>query len=385
VGTGPAFAAQQADLARLTQASRRRTLSERLGADFSSNDYLGLAGSRELARAVQAALGRGVPVGSGGSRLLRGNHPEHEALEADAAAFFGCERTLWFSSGFAANSALLSTLPQRDDLVVHDELIHASAIEGMRLGRAEHVAVRLNDARAVELAVLGWRKRGGTGRVWLAAESLYSMDGDRAPLDDLAAIAARHDAILLIDEAHATGVFGPDGRGLAAHLDGQDNVITLRTCGKALGCEGALVCAPAVVSDFLINRGRGMIFSTAPSPLMAAAVRAALGLLKSQPQRRDMLWQRVRRAGEVLGPLGAKVSGSQILPLIIGEDGPTMARAAALQAAGFDVRGIRPPTVPHGTARLRIAITLNVTEAQIAGLGDALQARNERWAHNSNY
>jgi 8-amino-7-oxononanoate synthase len=131
-----------------------------------------------------------------------------------------------------------------------------------------------------------------------------------------------------------------------------------------------------VVSDFLINRGRGMIFSTAPSPLMAAAVRAALGLLKSQPQRRNMLWQRVRLAEQLLGPLGATVSGSQILPLIVGEDGPTMARAAALQAAGLDVRGIRPPTVPHGTARLRIAITLNVSEAEIAGLGDAMRAES---------
>ena len=375
----PAFAAQQADLSRLADTSRRRSLIARDGADFSSNDYLGLAASRELAGAVSAALARGVPVGSGGSRLLRGNHAEHEALEAEAAMFFGCERVLYFSSGFAANSALLSTLPQRGDLIVHDELIHASAIEGMRLGRAEHVAVRHNDAGAFELAVRSWRERGGAhgggrGRVWLAAESLYSMDGDRAPLDDLAEIAARHDAVMLIDEAHATGVFGPEGRGLAAHLDGLPNVITLRTCGKALGCEGALVCAPAVVTDFLINRGRGFIFSTAPSPLMAAAVRTALGLLKSQPQRRDSLWQRVRLAEQVLGPLGATVSGSQILPLIIGEDSAAMECAAALQAAGFDVRGIRPPTVPPGTARLRIAITLNVSEAEIAGLGDALRA-----------
>ncbi|MEO6717340.1 MAG: 8-amino-7-oxononanoate synthase [Novosphingobium sp.] len=375
---GPAFAAQQADLARLTKASRRRSLSGRGGADFSSNDYLGLAASAELASAVSAALARDIPVGSGGSRLLRGNHPEHEALEAEAAALFGCERALYFSSGFAANSALLSTLPQRGDLVVHDELIHASAIEGMRLGRAEHLAVRHNDAHAFELAVRGWRSSGGTGRVWLAVESVYSMDGDRAPLDDLAAIAARYDAVLLIDEAHATGVFGPDGRGLAAHLDGQDNVITLRTCGKALGCEGALVCAPAVVADFLINRGRHFIFSTAPSPLMAAAVRASLHLVQSQPQRRDRLWQRVRLAERVLGPLGATVSGSQIMPLIVGEDSATMARAAALQAAGYDLRGIRPPTVPHGTARLRIAITLNVSEGEIAGLGEALHSVTTR-------
>jgi 8-amino-7-oxononanoate synthase len=368
------YAAQEADLARLAQASRRRALIRREGADFSSNDYLGLAGSPELADAVQAALERGVPVGSGGSRLLRGNHPEHEALEAEAAAFFGCERALWFSSGFAANSALLSTLPQRGDLIVHDELIHASAHEGMRLGRAETVAVRHNDANAFDLAAANWRREGGTGRIWLAVESLYSMDGDRAPLDDLAAVAARHDAVLLIDEAHATGVFGPDGRGLAAHLDGQDNVITLRTCGKALGCEGALVCASAVVADFLVNRGRGFIFSTAASPLMAAAVRAALLIMRDQPERREALWQRVRLAEQLLGPVGAGISGSQILPVIIGDDAETMARASALQGAGFDVRGIRPPTVPTGTARLRIAITLNVGESEIAALGEALKA-----------
>ena len=370
------FADQQADLARLTASARRRLLIGQAGIDFSSNDYLGLAGSPELAHAAQAALARGVPVGSGGSRLLRGNHPEHEALEAEAAAFFRAERALWFSSGFAANSALFSTLPQRGDLIIHDELIHASAHEGMRLGRAECLAVRHNEANAFDLAAAGWRRNGGTGRIWLAVESLYSMDGDRAPLDDLAAIADRHDAVLVIDEAHATGVFGPDGRGLAAHLDGRSNVIVVRTCGKALGCEGALVCAPAVVADFLVNRGRGFIFSTAPSPLIAACIRAALGLLQSQPERRGALWQRVRQAEQVLGPLGAMASGSQILPLIIGGDAEVMALAAAVQAAGFDVRGIRPPTVPQGTARLRIAITLNASDADIRALGEVLaQAR----------
>ncbi len=367
-----AFAAQHADLERLGRQSRRRSLIGRDGSDFSSNDYLGLAGSPELADAVREALARGVPVGSGGSRLLRGNHPEHEALEAEAAAFFGVGRALWFSSGFAANSALFSTLPQSGDLVIHDELIHASAHEGMRLGRAECVAVRHNDANAFDLAAGNWRRSGGTGRIWLAAESLYSMDGDRAPLDALAEIADRHDAALLIDEAHATGVFGPDGRGLAAHLDGRDNVVNLRTCGKALGCEGALVCAPGVISDFLVNRGRGFIFSTAPSPLMAATIRAALRLLADQPERRTALWQRIRLAEDVLGPLGATRSGSQILPLIIGDDAGTMARAAAVQAAGFDVRGIRPPTVPAGTARLRVAITLNASEADIVALGETL-------------
>lgn len=373
MGKAP-FPAQQADLEHLSAIARRRSLAGREGADFASNDYLGLAGSRVLADAVQAALDRGVPVGSGGSRLLRGNHPEHEALEHESAEFFGSERALWFSSGFAANSALFSTLPQRGDLIVHDELIHASTHEGMKLGRADHVAVRHNDANAFEHAMRTWREAGNTGRIWIAVESLYSMDGDRAPLDELTDLADRHDAVLLIDEAHATGLFGPDGRGLAAHLDGHGNVITLRTCGKALGCEGALICAPEVACDFLVNRGRGFIFSTAPSPLMAAATRAALGLLRSEPARRSALWNKVRLAEAALAPAGVKATGSQILPAVIGEDARAMEIAAALQAQGYDVRGIRPPTVPHGTARLRIAITLNVTDEQIAGLGQALAA-----------
>ena len=366
------FTAQAEDLGRLTRDARRRALSPQVGIDFSSNDYLGLARSPLLAAAARGALDRGVPTGSGGSRLLRGNDPEHEALEAYAATLFGCERALFFSSGFAANATLFSSLPQRGDLVVHDELIHASAHEGLRIGRAERVAVAHNNPDAFDTAIRRWRAGGGAGRVWIAVESLYSMDGDRAPLDALMTIAAGHDAVLLIDEAHATGVFGPDGRGLAAHLEGRTNVITLRTCGKALGVEGALVCGPAVVADFLVNRGRGFIFSTAPSPLMAAVARAALGLMPSAAQLREALWSRLRHAETVFAPLGATVTGSQILPLIVGDDAPAMALAARVQAAGFDVRAIRPPTVTQGTARLRITITNNASLEQITQLAGLL-------------
>ncbi len=372
----PALRPIAADLDRLSAIDRRRRLIPIAGRDFSSNDYLGLSGSQQLRHAVADALSRGVPVGSGGSRLLRGNHAEHEALEREAAAFFGSEAALWFGSGFAANAALLATLPQRGDLIVHDALIHASAHDGMRLSRAPAVAAGHNDPQAIEDAIVGWRRDGGTGSPWIAVESLYSMDGDRAPLDDLIALADRHDAMLLIDEAHATGVFGPDGRGLAAALEGRPNVVTLRTCGKALGSEGALVCAPAVVCDFLINRARGFIFSTAPSPMMAAAVRAGLRVLHDEPARRTRLAALIDHAGKRLARVGARVSGSQIMPLIVGDDGRAMAMAAAVQAAGFDVRGIRPPTVPAGTARLRISLTLNVDAAAIDGLGDVL----ERWS-----
>lgn len=366
------FGAHQLDLAALDERARLRSLRARSGVDFASNDYLALASEPRLLGAVQSAIGRGVPLGSGGARLLRGNDPEHEALEAEAAAFFGSEAALYFSTGYAANAALLSTLPQRGDLIVHDALVHASAHEGMRLARAGAVAARHNDAQAFADAIAAWRRAGGTGQPWIAVESLYSMDGDRAPLDDLAEIAARHDAVLLIDEAHATGVFGADGRGLAAALEGRDNVVTLRTCGKALGCEGALVCGPRVVRDFLINRGRGFIFSTAPSPLMASAVREGLRILADEPGRRARLWALVAVAERALAASGVAATGSQILPLVLGDDARTMRVAGALQAAGFDVRGIRPPTVPDGTARLRISLTLNATAQDVDALAAAL-------------
>ncbi|MFM6854221.1 MAG: 8-amino-7-oxononanoate synthase, partial [Sphingopyxis sp.] len=347
------FRAQHDHLDGLVRDSRLRRLIPQAGVDFSSNDYLGLGGSGALAHAARAALDRGVPIGSGGSRLLRGNHVEHEALEAEAAAFFGAGTALAFSSGYTATSALFSTLPQQGDIILYDELLHASAHEGMRLGRAQCRAVRHNDAAAFADAITQWRGAGGTGRIWLAVESLYSMDGDCAPLADLAALADQHDAVLIVDEAHATGLFGAHGRGLADGLEGRDNIITLHTLGKALGCEGGLICASAVVRDFLVNRGRGFIFSTAPSPLMAAVGRAAIALVRDEPARRDALWALVRHAETALAALGCPATGTQIVPVILGDNARAMAAAADVQRAGFDVRGIRPPTVPPGTARLR--------------------------------
>ena len=368
----PILDAQIRDLAGLAAQGRLRRLTGRAGRDFSSNDYLGLADSPRLAAAVAEAIGRGVPTGSGGSRLLRGNHPEHEALEEEAARFFGSEAALFFPTGYAANAALLSTLPQRGDLVVHDALIHASAHEGMRLGRADARSAAHNDPDAFADAVGAWRRAGGVGRVWIAVESLYSMDGDRAPLPAFAELAARLDAFLLIDEAHATGVWGLDGRGLAAAYEGAENVVTLRTCGKALGCEGALLCGPAAIRDVLVNRGRAFIFSTAPSPLMAAAVRAAIRLLTDEPERRSRLLALIDAAGTALAPHGASATGSQIVPIVLGDDARTMRAAGRLRSAGFDVRGIRPPTVPDGASRLRVSLTLNVGPDDVDALADAL-------------
>lgn len=366
----------EASLRGLARKSRLRSLSGRAGLDFASNDYLGLAGSKRLADAVAAALANGTPVGATGSRLLRGNDPEHEALEAKAARFFGTERALFFGGGYVANFAVLTTLPQKGDLIVLDELIHASAHEGARAGRAEVVEARHNDPGAIDDAIKAWRATGGVGRAWIVVESLYSMDGDRAPLAELVEVADRHDAFLFVDEAHATGVHGPDGRGLAHHLEGRDNVVVLHTCGKALGASGAIVTAPAVLCDYLVNRCRPFIYATAPSPLMAVASMAALDILADEPERRERLAGLVALAGKRTQALGFKPSSSQILPIIVGDNGRAMALAEALQARGFDVRGIRPPTVPEGTARLRISLTLNVGEDDVSALFDALA---EEW------
>ncbi len=366
------LATQYAHLSALAAAGRLRTLTPRHGVDFSSNDYLALSDSPALIAAAQAALARGVALGSGGSRLLRGNDAEHEALEEEAARFFGCEAALSFGSGYAANTALLSSLPQAGDLVVHDALVHASMHDGMRLGRAPFQAAPHGEAQAVDDAIAAWRRGGGTGTAWIAIESLYSMDGDLADIASYIAVADRHDAMLVVDEAHATGVWGADGRGAAAAWQGRPNLLTLNTFGKALGCEGAVLCGPAIVRDFLIARARPFIFSTAPAPLSAAVARASLRIAGTEPARRVQLQGLIDSARIHLEPLGARVR-SQIVPLVIGDDRAAMQVAAAVQAAGFDVRGIRPPTVPAGTARLRIALTLHVGEAEIAALADVLE------------
>ncbi|MGB8537048.1 MAG: 8-amino-7-oxononanoate synthase [Acidobacteriaceae bacterium] len=360
-------------LEQLERKGRLRRLSKASGYDFTSNDYLGLAGSPRMSAGVICALDRGVPVGAGGSRLLRGNHPEHEALEEEAAVFFGSERMLYFGSGYTANMAILATLPQSDDLIVYDELVHASAHAGIGAGRATAVAVAHNDLNAFEDTIRKWRDAGGKGHPWITVESLYSMDGDRAPLLELADVADRYDGFLLIDEAHATGVHGTNGRGFAAGLEGRDNVVVLHTCGKALGVSGALIGGSRILCDYLVNHARPFIYATAPSPLAAAGVREALKIISEEPERREKLQTLIAYANEQrFSHLGCEGSGSQILPVIIGDNARTLHIAEQMQANGFDIRAIRPPTVPANTARLRIAVTLNVDAPTVSQVFERL-------------
>lgn len=370
-----------AALRALKEDNRLRSLKPRAGLDFVSNDYLALACAPRMKKAVLAALEADTPIGAGGSRLLRGNCEEHESLEAEAAQFFGSETALFFSGGYVANFAVLTTLPQRGDLLVLDSLVHASIHEGARAGRAEFRMSTHNDPQSVEDTIRDWRAKSGIGRVWIVVESLYSMDGDFAPLEELIGIANQYDAFLMVDEAHATGVYGEQGRGLTARYKSNENLLVVHTCGKALGAAGALVTATGVLRDFLVNRCRPFIFATAPSPLMAVAVREALAILQEEPERQQRLARLVAFTHRQIGVRsGRSPSDSQIVPFVVGDNVRAMRLAAALQARGFDIRGIRPPTVPTGTARLRVSLTLNVVEDDVLAMLDALFEEIRGWS-----
>lgn len=361
------------ELSRLRSESRHRSLNLPQGVDFTSNDYLGLSGHPALRQAIIDALAAGAGAGTVGSRLLRGHQPGHAALEAFAASFFGCERALYFSTGFLANLALFTTLPSRRDAVICDERVHASVKEGVHAGHARVYRARHNDVGAFADAI-GRARRAGAQAVFIAIESVYSMDGDIGPVAELHALARAEDAVLIVDEAHGTGIFGATGRGFSeGRYD--DRLIVLHTCGKALGVAGGLVCAPAIAIDYLINAARPFIYSTAPPAYVAAAVQRALMLVDEEPWRRQRLLQlSAFAAGRLAQGAGAALAaaGTQILPVILGSETTAVAAAAALQRRGFDVRAIRPPTVPAGTSRLRISLGADRTEAEIAALADAL-------------
>jgi 8-amino-7-oxononanoate synthase len=362
-----------AEMERLKAAHRLRTLSLPLGTDFTSNDYLGLARHPGLREAAIMALEEEGMVGATGSRLLRGHHRAHARLEEFAAGHFGVEKTLFMGSGFVANYALFSTLCQRHDAVVFDERVHASVKEGIHASTASRYRARHNDVDSFE-AMIASARRKGARRVFVAVESVYSMDGDLAPLKDLDALARRHEAVLVVDEAHATGVFGERGRGLGETLQ-NEHWISLHTGGKALGVSGALICGSAEIIDHLVNSSRPFIYSTAPPPHLAATLQRALQLVDEEPWRREIVLKLAAFAyGELNAHDPAGFAGSQIIPIVLGEEARTLNIARALQKAGFDVRAIRPPTVPDGTSRLRVSIHADHSQDDIRGLAAALRS-----------
>lgn len=363
----------QNKLKQLKDKDRLRSLNLPSGIDLTSNDYLGMREHPALRAAAIDALESGIEMGAGGSRLLRGHDDHFAALEDFSAKHFGSERALYFANGFAANYALFTTLPDRHDVVIFDSLVHASVRDGIAASHARSIKVAHNDLNDFDAALAKARAE-CRGQIWVAVESVYSMDGDRAPLAELQNLCRRYDAVLIIDEAHATGVFGRHGEGLAAALD-QDNVIALHTCGKAVGVAGGIVCAAADIIDYLINAARPFIYSTAPPPLQAHLTLKSLEILSGSDgaARRVILQERLgfARSAHFLDGMYAGAQ-SQIIPIILGEDARAVNVANALQAEGFDIRAIRPPTVPEGQARLRLALSANIDEGTLQKFSNIL-------------
>jgi len=338
---------------------------------FSSNDYLGLASDPRLFAEAAAAFSTSG-FGAAASRLVSGSFPEHHALEAELAAFLNLPSALLFPSGYQANIGVITALAGPADLIVADRLVHASLIDAFRLSRAKlafykHLDL---DQAAHHLTRLGPSHR----RRFLVTESLFSMDGDIAPLSALANLAAEHDAALVVDEAHAFGTLGPSGRGLCAQLGCRPDVF-IATLGKAFGASGAFIAGSSSLCSVLANKARSFIYTTAAPPPVAAAARGALRIIASNEgdQLRLALSARASRlrAGLAL-PFDPSPISTPIVPLVLGDNAAALAAAATLRASGYLLQAIRPPTVPPGQARLRITLSAHHTDQHIDGLLAAL-------------
>lgn len=352
------------------QRGDRIEIEGRQLANFGSNDYLGLAGDERLVRAVSsAAQDRGW--GSGASPLVTGRGSLHAELETELARFEGTQAALLFSTGFAANVGAIASLVGPDDVIFSDAKNHASIIDGCRLSAAHIHVYKHGDIDDLRQALAIPRH----GRKLIVTDGLFSMDGDFAPLPQIAELAREHGAMLLVDEAHASGVFGKQGRGVCEYLGVEDGVqIRVGTLSKGLGSSGGFVAGSQALIDWLANRARPYVFSTAMPEAMAAAGLAALQAVKDESFRRRDLLQRAAVLREQLqsGGLNIGRSQSQIIPVIIGSPSKAIQAAAQLRQAGFFVPGIRPPSVPDGESLLRISLSWLHQPAQVADLAAML-------------
>ena len=347
--------------------------------NFSSNDYLGLANHPTLVSAARKAVSD-FGAGSGASRLICGSLGIHHQLEEALAGFKGVEAALVFSSGYAAATGTLTALVGRDDVVVVDKRVHACVVDGARLSGAKLRVFAHNDLNELE-DILRWADERQAGlkpasiavrpRTLIVTESVFSMDGDQAPLRELVSLKERYGAWLMVDEAHATGVFGPRRRGLAEALGVAEQIeVQMGTLGKALGAAGGYIAGSRVLIEWLVNRARSFIFSTAPVPAAAAAARAAVELVDSAAGA-DLvagMWRNVAAVRAVCPAVLPEATGP-ILPLILGDEARAMRAAAGLRDRGVFVPAVRFPTVPRGSARLRLTVTAAQAPTEIAALG----------------
>jgi 8-amino-7-oxononanoate synthase len=322
--------------------------------DFCSNDYLGFAHSIEFKLLFEAEMKRypNYPIGSGGSRLLAGNDSFSEELEKEIAEFHQAESSLLFNSGYDANVGLFSSIPQRGDTIISDEYIHASIIDGIRLSHASRFVFRHNDMQSLEQKL-----KLAKGRIFIVVESIYSMDGDEAPLSEIATIAKKFDAALIVDEAHATGIFGKTGRGMVHELGLCDDVFArIITFGKGLGTHGAAVLGSDKLRNYLINFSRSFIYTTASSFLSHLAVKVSYEFLKKQDHQ-TMIHDRISYFKQHIKPEINLLPSRSAIQIILAP-GNTHARDAArqIQQEGFDIRPILSPSVAVGTERLRICL-----------------------------
>lgn len=379
-------AALAAELATLEAAGLRRRPSAvegrrgavvrvdgRAAVDFSSNDYLGLAADPRLARAAATALAD-AGTGAAAARLISGTHPLHEALEADLARLKGAEAALLFPTGYAANTGAIPALVGRGDAVYSDALNHASLIDGCRLSRATSRVFAHLDVDALDAQLRA--DAGHFRRRLVVVDAVFSMDGDLFPLDRLVEVARRHGAWSYVDDAHGTGVLGREGRGAAEHwgVEGELDV-RMGTLGKALGTAGAFVAGSHALREWLLNRARPFVFTTATPPSLAAATREALRIAAAEPWRRERVRQNARRLRAGLAALGRPAPGEpdgHIVPVPVGDAATAVAAGAALRARGFLVGAVRPPTVPAGTSRLRLTVTAAHTADEVDALLGAL-------------
>ncbi len=373
-----------AELADLASQDQLRSLSAINGVNLGSNDYLGLASDPRLREAVASALAKGLPVASTGSRLLSGNAEIWEQLESEIAQFMGSEAVLYFNSGYSANVGVLSAMIRPGDTVFSDAANHASIIDGLRLAGAAKVIFPHGDMNSLEREL---RKAppgagfSGIGQKFIVTESIFSMDGDRVPIADVVALAERYGAELIVDEAHATGVVGPQGRGLVAAAGLADRVlITLHPCGKALAGMGCFVCCSEKLKQYLVNRARTFIFSTALPPYIAAQMRAAIPIVAAADRERNnlaalsaFLRDKLREADFDIGH-----ADTQIVPVFLGDNERAVRFGTLLNDAGFGIRPIRPPSVPVGTSRLRVSLNTKLSTALLARLADALISIREQ-------
>lgn len=359
------------EIEKIKAANLFRTLTQGEGIDFSSNDYLGLASDQEIKKKLIAYLEKSPFLGATSSRLIRGTSAAHQEVERFLAAFIQRQGTLLFNSGYSANEGILSTLAS-NSVIFSDQYNHASIIDGIKLSRSPCEIYAHNDADHLERLLKRYPK---SATKWIVTEALFSMDGDCAPIKDILALCHRYQAHLLVDEAHSTGIYGTRGEGLLSSFDfDEERVLSIHTCGKALGSFGAFIGCSDLMKTYLINKCRHLIYTTALPTSIVWHIKLAVESIIKSPHLREQLNSNVSYAHQKLSAIAnTGKSHSPIIPLILGSNKHVLEGSHYLFECGLDVKAIRYPSVPKGTERLRLSIHANHTQSEIDFLTDKIK------------